>query len=98
MAKPKPLKPLMPQLGSTPAKPTVLVATAMQALSDGTANEGQQKTALRWILDEACGDPVWAYRESVRETDIALGRQFVAQQIVGLLKVNISELRKAEDG
>lgn len=97
MPKPKSLKPLTQQLGSTPAKPTVSAATAMQALASGVANEGQQKTALKWILDEACGDPVWAYRESQRETDIALGRQFVAQQIVGLIRVNVSELRKMEN-
>lgn len=88
----------MPQLGSTPAKPTVAAVTAMQALATGQANDGQQKTALQWILSEACGDGVWAYRESDRETCIALGRQLVAQQIVGLMKVNAAELRKIENG
>jgi hypothetical protein len=71
-------------------------ATAMQALASGTANDGQQKRALDWIIKDACALPLWAYRESQRETDIALGRQFVGQQIMGLLKVNVSTLRKRE--
>lgn len=68
----------------------------MQALAGGTANAGQQKHALDWILKDACGLPLWPYRENQRETDIALGRHFVAQQIVGLLKVNVSQLRQRE--
>lgn len=82
--------------GSVPAPITSSAATAMQALAAGVANEGQQKQALRWILEGACAQHTWAYRESPRETDIALGRHFVAQQIVGLIKVNVSQLRKIE--
>ena len=94
----RPPKALMPQLGSTPAKPTVAAAVAMQALATGQANDGQQKDALQWILSEACGDGVWAYRDNDRETCLALGRQLVAQQIAGLLHINVAELRKVENG
>lgn len=90
------LVPARPPGGSEPAQFTSVDASAVQALSSGTANEGQQKRALEWILKNACGLPTWAYRESQRETDIALGRQFVGQQIVGVLNVNISALRKRE--
>ena len=72
-------------------------AGALQAVANGTADDGQQKHALDWILKQACGLPDWAYRESQRETDIALGRQFVGQQIVGALKANLSALRKQEE-
>lgn len=68
----------------------------MQALAAGVANEGQQKHALKWILEGACALNTWAYRESERETDVALGRHFVGQQIIGLVKVNVSQLRKIE--
>jgi hypothetical protein len=61
------------------------------------ANDGQQARALDWILKSACGDGLWPFRESQRETDIALGRQFVGQQIVGLLKINVSELVRNEN-
>lgn len=82
--------------GSMPAPITSSDAAAMQALASGVANEGQQKHALKWILDGACALPVWPYRESQRETDIALGRHFVGQQIVTLIRANISQLRKHE--
>ncbi len=82
--------------GAEPAPFNVAHATAIQALAAGVANDGQQKTALDWILKDACGLPLWPYRESERETCIALGRQFVGQQIMGLMNVNVSELRKRE--
>lgn len=68
----------------------------MQALSKGVADASQQGRALNWIINEASGVSLWPYRESQRETDIALGRQFVGQQIVGLLKINISAMRQHE--
>ncbi len=92
----KKIKPLMPGLASLPTVPQAADASAIKALSNGTANEDQQKRALAWILEEACALPIWPYRESQRETDIALGRHFVGQQIVGLLKINVSELTKRE--
>src|SRR5690349_20165638 len=82
--------------GKDPAPFKSVHVVAIQALSAGVANEGQQKTALDWILKGACGLSDWPYRESERETCIALGRQFVGQQIVGLLNVNVSALRQHE--
>lgn len=82
--------------GSEPAPFLSADAGAIQALASGTANEGQQKRALKWIMESACALPHWAYRADQRETDIALGRHFVGQQIAGLLKVNISQLNKRE--
>ncbi len=92
----KSLKPAPIHQGPVPAQFDANDATAMQALAAGTANDGQQKRALDWIIKDACGLPLWPYRESQRETDIALGRHFVGQQIVGLLHVNVSTLRKRE--
>jgi len=83
--------------GSEPASFTSSDVAAMQALRSGTANEGQQRHALNWILNKACGLPLWPYRADQRETDIGLGRQFVGQQIVGLFTVKISDLRQRED-
>ena len=72
-------------------------ASALQALAAGKANEGQQRRALDWIMKGACALPLWPYSESQRETDIALGRHFVGQQIAGLLKINISQLAKRDE-
>lgn len=90
------LKALAPAPASEPAQFSEADATSIQALAAGSANEGQQRRALQWILQSACGIGAWPYRESQRETDIALGRQFVGQQIVGLSKVNISKLKREE--
>ena len=95
-SKPKPLVQAVIPHGSVPAPFTSLHAGAIQAIAAGTANEGQQKTALDWILKGACGLHDWPYRETERETCIALGRQFAGQQIVGLMRINISALRKRE--
>lgn len=98
--KPKKKKPLAPAHiahGSEPAAFTSGDVAAIQALRTGTANEGQQQRALDWIINSASGATVWPYRESQRETDIALGRQMVGQQIIGLLKINLSALRQYEE-
>lgn len=56
---------------------------AVRALFEGKADAEQQKKALAWILEKACGLKDWAYRPGdERETCIALGRQFVGHQIV----------------
>lgn len=90
------LVPAVIPLASSPSPFTSSDAIAMQAVASGKADEQQQRHALDWILKSGCGLPVWAYRENQRETDIALGRQFVGQQIMGLLNANISLLRKYE--
>jgi hypothetical protein len=84
--------------GSVPAQVNFSDAVAIQALAAGKANEGQQKHALKWILEGACALPHWPYLESERETNVALGRHFVGQQIVGAMRVNTSKLRSSEDG
>ena len=98
----KPAKPLQPVLaphGSQAAPWKLGDVLAVQALSRGQADEEQQRIAWKWILEEACGLPIWAYRsgaDGARETDIALGRQFVGQQLIGALKLNISAMKKRE--
>ena len=92
----KELKALMPGAASQPASFAPADATAIQALFAGTADEDQQKRGMKWILEQACALPLWPYRESARETDIALGRHFVGQQIVGLSKVNVSKIGNEE--
>ena len=93
----KPLHPLTAPPATQAALFTSVEAAAVQSLSKGEATADQQRTAWRWILEGACGLPIWPYRESTRETDIALGRHFVGQQLIGVTKVNISILKKRED-
>src|SRR5438477_9046571 len=66
-------------------------AHAIQALAAGTASPDQQRAALQWIIEGACGHNDWAYRPaSERDTAMFLGRQFVAKQILKLAVINPS--------
>jgi hypothetical protein len=73
-------------------------AAAIQALGTGSASSAQQKRALDWIITKAAGTYDFPYRpggvEGERDTAIALGRMFVGQQIVKLLKIKIGLLRR----
>lgn len=77
---------------------TLADASAIQALTRGEATPDQQKRALDWILRKACALPEWAYQPgtSDRDTNIALGRQFVGHQIVKLQNADMSRLRRSE--
>lgn len=69
-------------------------AAALQALATGTANEGQQKRALQYVIETAANTYDLAYQpNSPRDTDFALGRAFVGQQLVKLLKQPLSTIK-----
>ena len=69
---------------------------AIQALAKGTATPDQQKRAIDWIINKGCATYDFPYRpggmEGDRDTCIAIGRMFVGQQIVKLLKLKIGLL------
>lgn len=70
-------------------------AAAIQALTRGDATADQQRRAIEWIVNQACGTYQMQYRPgSARDTDFSLGRQFVGQQIVKMTKLNLSQLKK----
>jgi hypothetical protein len=75
-------------------------ASAIQALQRGDATQGQQQRALRWIIENACGTYDMSYRpgeEGKRDTDFAEGKRFVGSQIVKMLKLNLSLLRRNDN-
>lgn len=73
-------------------------ASAIQALHRGEATPDQQQRALKWIIESAAGTYDMPYRpggdDGNRDTLFALGKQFVGQQVVKLLKLNLSALRR----
>lgn len=81
-----------------PAQYDLADASALQALARGEATPDMQKRALRWIIDRAADTYGFSYRPGAndRDTNLALGRQFVGQQIVKLLNVNLAALRRSE--
>lgn len=80
-----------------PVDYTTRVVRALQALAAGKATDTQQRLAIDWIVNKAASTYDWPFRpDSARDTDIALGRQFVGQQIVKLINLDPKILRKAE--
>lgn len=64
-------------------------ATALQALSAGTADPDQQKRALDWILTHASRLREPSFRpDSSDQTAFCEGRRFVGLSIAKLLSVN----------
>jgi hypothetical protein len=70
-------------------------ASAIQALARGEADPKQQKDALSFIINDICLTYDMPYRsDSQRDTDFLLGRIFVGQQIVKLIKVNLMKVKE----
>jgi hypothetical protein len=70
------------------------IAYAIKALAQGQASEAQQIAALNWIITYACGTDCSAYsRTSDRDTTFALGKQFVAAQINGVITIDTGLLK-----
>lgn len=70
-----------------PAKFTEEQAAAIRALAKGNASPGQQRDALLWIVDEACGN--WGDGFSPGKPDVTTymnGRRSVALQITAVLR------------
>ena len=81
-----------------PWKPSyyeVADVAAIQALGRGDATEDQQKRALGYVIQTLCGTYDVAYRPaSPRDTDFALGKAFVGQQLVKFLTLNVHVLKE----
>lgn len=75
-----------------PAEWEVADAVAIQALVDGVAEPYQQQRAIKWIVELAAGTYEFQFYGTDRDTAFALGRAFVGQQIVKLMKVNASRM------
>lgn len=63
------------------------VIYAVRAFANGTASPAQQAIVWRWIayITEVDGLPYRAGTEGQRDTDFALGKMFVGQQIRKML-------------
>lgn len=74
-------------------------AGALQALEQGRAAEHQQKLALDFIINGICDTYGFHfYADSQNNTNFALGRAFAGQQIVKILKLNLTALRTTRRG
>lgn len=87
--KAKNLIPLKEPPANEPAKFDDIHIHALQALRRGEATPHQQKAALEWIVNQASRTHKPHYHVTDRDTNFALGRAFVGQQIVGLLAIEL---------
>lgn len=68
-------------------------ASSIQALFRGDADDIQQKRAINWIVNNACALPYLAYdKANSRNTDFALGKQWVGHEIIRLMRIDVSKL------
>lgn len=84
----------------TPAMPVIYSAadvSAVQAIANGDADEGQQKRFIKWLIEVAAGTYDFHFYASERDTSFALGKAFVGQQVVKMLKLNASAIAKSEE-
>lgn len=73
--------------------------TAIQQLEQGTANAEMQKRALDWIIRQACRTYDVSYRPGdTHETAFHEGRRFVGNEVIKMLKLDPSKLRRNENG
>lgn len=69
---------------------------ALQALHQGTADAAQQKRAIKWIIEQASAYYELSFNEDQKLEDFSEGRRFVGKQIVNMLSLNPSTLRRSE--
>lgn len=68
---------------------------AIQALQKGIASPDQQQQALKFIVDVLAIAGDWPFMpESARDTDIALGRQFVGKQIIKFTQLTPDDIER----
>lgn len=92
-AKPKKVTKTCGDLKIAPFEPSE--ATAIQAMWNGTADPEQQRKAMLWILEGACGLYEISFKpgeDGRRETDFSEGRRFVGKQIAEVLRTNVPQL------
>jgi hypothetical protein len=69
-------------------------AAALQALQRGDATQDHQQRALKWIIEKGAGLYEEPYKPTERDTNFALGRQYVGRAIVTLLNFSQIEARR----
>lgn len=85
----KPRSPYLPLPHYEPAD-----VAAFQALQAGEATPEQQQRALKWVIEVGAGMYEFHYYSNDRDTAFALGREFVGQQVVKLLRLNRMAMRR----
>jgi hypothetical protein len=85
-----------------PAIYDVADVAAIQSMTRGEATAEQQKRAIKWIIESACGTYDQTYwpggEDGRRNTDFAEGKRFVGNSIVKMTRLNTMSLKERGDG
>lgn len=82
-----------------PAEFEAAELSAIQALERGTADEGQQKRALKTIIEKCCDTYGLGWHpDGDHAASFVAGRRFAGLQIVKALKINPSAMVRNRDG
>lgn len=83
-----------------PAGYDIADVKAFKNLAAGEATADQQKRALNWIIMHCAGTYDQPFRpggaEGARDTDFAAGKQFVGQQIVKLVNMDLLAMQETQ--
>lgn len=71
--------------------PSLEEAGAIKALYEKRAEPHQQEIALEWIIAKLCGTYSTLFQETDRETNFALGKQHVGNQLIGVCKLDLNQ-------
>ena len=81
-----------------PAPYEIHHVAGLQAMQRGEASAHQQQEVLKWLIERAACTFEFHYYPSERDTAFALGKAFVGQSVVKLLKLDLSLLRREKNG
>lgn len=76
-------------------------AYAIQRCIQGNADPADQRRAIDWIINAACGTYDLSFRPGVqgdRDTSFAEGRRFVGLQIIKMSKINYQRMNEMKEG
>lgn len=86
---------LVPPAPYLPAEYELADVHALKALERGDATVEQQKRVLMWLVHSATAVHDIEYRPDSRDHAFASGKRFVGLQIIKLLRLDTSQLKKA---
>jgi hypothetical protein len=70
------------------------VSLAFKCLREGTANEGQQKFIIEFLVITGCRTNDSDWFPDYQVTSLAAGRRFVGMQIVDMINLNVNTLKE----
>ena len=80
-----------------PAEYEAQHVSAVQLLEQGECPPHLQKEFLRWLVEDVCRTYDMSYRVESHDTAFAEGRRFPGNQVIKMLKLDASKVRRETD-